>query len=127
MPTVSRRQLEAMPGFDPAFHLGEQPDAVEPVLPTKADEKAFQAAVIKEAKRQGWLVYHTHNSRKSQPGFPDLVLLRGERAMFRELKVPPNKMTPEQDEWLYAMREAGLDASIWVPDMWPMIEKELAR
>jgi hypothetical protein len=34
----------------------------------------------------GWRVYHTWDSRKSEPDFPDLVLVR-DRVMFAELQV----------------------------------------
>ena len=39
-------------------------------------EKKFQAAVLQIANMYGWLAYHTHDSRRSAPGFPDLVLVR---------------------------------------------------
>ena len=40
-------------------------------------ESDFQRAVIEMARLHGWLVYHTHDSRRSAPGFPDLVLVQG--------------------------------------------------
>ena len=33
-------------------------------------EADFQATVIELAELQGWRVYHTHDSRRSQPGLP---------------------------------------------------------
>ena len=33
-------------------------------------EAEFQAEIIAYALSFGWLVYHTYNSRGSQPGFP---------------------------------------------------------
>jgi hypothetical protein len=123
MPTVSRKQLEAMPGFDPNFHLREKPAAPPPA--PECDEKNFMADVIKEAKRQGWKVFHVYNSSKSEPGWPDLYMLRGPRCIVRELKVPPNKTTPEQDEWLAALREAGHDAEVWNPKDWQEIIQTL--
>ena len=43
-------------------------------------EKAFQTAVVELAELCGWKVYHTYDSRRSAPGFPDLVLGPGNRA-----------------------------------------------
>ena len=64
----------------------------------KVSEKEFMAEVIAFAKRHGWLVYHTHDSRKSEKGFPDLILLKDLRLVVAELKVGTNQTTPEQRE-----------------------------
>jgi hypothetical protein len=40
-------------------------------------EKQFMAQVIQLARLRKWLVYHTHDARRSVAGFPDLVLVRG--------------------------------------------------
>jgi len=45
-------------------------------------EKDFMRQVMELAKLYGYLAYHTHNSQRSQPGFPDLVLLRPSRLVF---------------------------------------------
>src|SRR5262245_1139308 len=37
------------------------------------------------AKQLGYLVYHTRNSRKSDAGWPDLVLCNGERLIIAEV------------------------------------------
>ena len=47
-------------------------------------EAQFQSHVVALAHRLGWLVYHTRDSRRSEPGFPDLVMVRG-RTLFREI------------------------------------------
>ena len=49
-------------------------------------EAQFQKIVEGYAKVMGWLYYHTQDSRRSQPGFPDLVMLRGDRQVVAELK-----------------------------------------
>ena len=83
------------------------------------------AQVIQLAKLTGWRVYHTHDSRRSVDGFPDLVLLKGKRIIVAELKVGENTTTADQDAWLYAFHEAGVQACVWYPSNWPVIEREL--
>ena len=60
-----------------------------------ATEKEWQATVILTARTLGWTVYHTHDSRRSEPGFPDLVLARETLLMFVELKTdkPSSQLT----------------------------------
>jgi hypothetical protein len=130
MATVSRKQLEAMPGFDPAFHLGEtaQPTATPPA--DDADEvRQFMPQVIKLAKRHNWKVYHVYNSRKTDPGWPDLVMLKNGRMLVVELKSAKGVTTPAQDEWLAsfnAIHCADILVMVWRPADWPEIEKVLA-
>ena len=66
----------------------------------------------------GWLHYHTHDSRRSEPGFPDLVLVRGDRVLWRELKVDGNGVTDDQREWLEKLTTAGQDAKVWRETDW---------
>lgn len=42
-------------------------------------ESVFQSKVINMAKSLGWEHYHTHDSRRSVAGFPDLVLVHPQR------------------------------------------------
>ena len=60
------------------------------------EEGKFQAAIIELATVCGWLAYHTHDSRRSTPGFPDLVLVRGGVLLFRELKTDTGKTSKAQ-------------------------------
>lgn len=80
-------------------------------------ESTLQARVIAHARTLGWLVYHTHDSRRSQPGFPDLVLVheKQERVLYRELKTQRGRVRPEQTAWLRALTRAGQDAAVWRP------------
>lgn len=81
-------------------------------------EKPFQTRVIQLAKFHGFeLVYHTHNSQRSAPGFPDLVMVstRHGRILYRELKRTVGKVTTEQQAWLDALAAAGQDAGVWRP------------
>jgi hypothetical protein len=50
------------------------------------------------------LAYHTLDSRGSQPGFPDVLALKGPRLVVAELKSEHGKLTPEQARWLAAFR-----------------------
>ncbi len=111
-------------------------------------EKQFQAAVIEYAKLNGWLVYHTRNSRGSEPGFPDLVLVhpgsgdsvpRRPRLVFAELKTERGRTSLAQAEWLSAlgrvtasgggspMQSPRIFTELWRPRDWWTIERKLAR
>lgn len=70
-------------------------------------EAAFQQQVLQLAAFYGWRSYHTHDSRRSQPGFPDLVLVRGPDLIFAELKTDKGRIRPEQHEWLDALGAVG--------------------
>jgi hypothetical protein len=87
-------------------------------------EKQFMATVAEAAQTLGWLVYHTHDSRHSAAGFPDLVLVR-DRVIFAELKTENRKTSREQETWLAALRATGADVFCWRPSDWPAIEETL--
>lgn len=71
------------------------------------------------AKRRGWLSYHTHDSRRSDPGFPDLVLVRKDRLIFAELKSAKGRPTPEQSTWLISLGNTGAaEVWLWTPASW---------
>lgn len=90
-------------------------------------EESFQGAVIEYATIMGWLVYHTRDSRRSAPGFPDLTLVRGSRLVFAELKAENGRIRPEQQVWLQALEDAGQEVHIWRPSQWTEIIEVLQR
>ena len=90
-------------------------------------EKEFQAQVVKLARTCGFLVYHTYDSGRSEPGWPDLVLVGRGRVLYRELKTEKGKASAAQVGWLRALRANGADAKVWRPSDWPEIEETLAR
>jgi len=67
------------------------------------------------AKVLGLLVYHTHDSRRSEPGFPDLVIAGRRGVLIRELKTERGRVTLAQFTWLDALITAGVDADVWRP------------
>ena len=79
-------------------------------------EADLQATVVKLARTLGWYCYHTHDSRRSAPGFPDLVMVhpRSGALLFAELKSATGRVTPEQDQWLRALAVRGV-AFVWRP------------
>lgn len=80
-------------------------------------EAQLLAAVRRLAQLRGFMAYHTHDSRRSEPGFPDLVLVsaRQRRLVFAELKTATGKTSPAQDEWLAALAAAGAEVFLWRP------------
>ena len=88
-------------------------------------ERQFQTRVLRIAKQFGWITYHTHDSRRSDPGFPDLVLVR-DRVLFRELKTETGRISEPQKAWGQALKRAGADFKIWRPGDMPVIIKELS-
>lgn len=81
------------------------------------NENQLQQHVVLVAAAFGWRHYHTHDSRRSPAGFPDLVLVHPgqRRVVFRELKTERGRMRPGQPEWLADLQSAGQDAGVWRP------------
>ena len=79
-------------------------------------EKQFQSLIVEYAKRCGWFVYFTYDSRRSPEGFPDLVLVRNV-VLYRELKTETGRLTPAQKAWGDRLTEAGADYQVWRPKM----------
>lgn len=67
-------------------------------------EQALQATIVAAAQRLHWKVYHTYDSRKSAPGFPDLALVKDGKLIFIEAKTESGTLSQEQGEWLTALR-----------------------
>ena len=89
-------------------------------------EKAFMDSIVQLARQTGWLVYHTHDSRRSEPGFPDLVMTKVKRLVIAEIKTEKGKTSPAQDQWLSTLRTArGVKVKLWRPSDWPEIERTL--
>ena len=90
-------------------------------------EAEFQSKVIALAKSLGYKVYHTADSRGSEPGFPDLVLA-GKYVLFVELKTDKGRLSKEQEKWLDVLSLAeGVYASVWRPKDWTEIQKILTH
>jgi hypothetical protein len=88
-------------------------------------EKAFMAQVVQAAALFGWVTYHTHDSRHSAAGYPDLTLVRPPRLVFAECKSESGKVTPAQATWLRLLRDAGQEVYLWRPSAWDEIEAAL--
>lgn len=90
-------------------------------------ENQLLANVRKEAKAAGWETYHTHNSRRSESGWPDLVLgsTRQHRTLFIELKTRTGTVSKNQQKWLDLLAESGNEVAVWRPADMPEIVKIL--
>lgn len=89
-------------------------------------EDQFQQQVTDLCDYLGLLWYHTHDSRRSNSGFPDLVIV-GVGVVYAELKTQKGKVSPTQYDWLTALDEAGQEAYVWRPDDLPVITNCLHR
>ena len=101
--------------------------AVAPiVLDDLITEKDFQQTVIELAQICGYLVYHTHDSRRSAAGFPDLVLVGKGRVIFAELKTERGRLRRDQVKWLQSLGACrGVECYEWRPHDWNQIVRIL--
>lgn len=81
-------------------------------------ERQLQDAVVQLAQWVGYRYYHVYDSRRSNPGWPDLILLRRERILAIELKSARGVVSVPQLEWLGALEEAGVECHVWRPAQW---------
>ncbi len=90
-------------------------------------ERAWQDLVIQYARLHGWWVYHPHDSRRSEPGWPDLVLVRPPDAIFAELKTSTGRITAVQRQVLDQLHHCGLEIHVWRPADEREVFSRLAR
>lgn len=89
-------------------------------------EKELQSQVYHLAKLGHWDYYHTHNSLYSPAGFPDCVMVRGDRLIFAELKRENGKPSIEQTHWLQILATIpSIEVYLWKPQDWDEIVKVL--
>lgn len=85
-------------------------------------EKEFMGAVVEYLRLKNWLVYHPFDSRRSEPGFPDLVCVK-DRVVWIELKVDGGNLSVHQRKWLDKLEAAGEETYVFFPCDWPTIKK----
>ncbi|MGP3685712.1 VRR-NUC domain-containing protein [Streptomyces sp. IBSNAI002] len=81
-------------------------------------EEHFRRHVRQLAAMRGWsLAYHTHNSRRSDAGWPDEVYghPKARRTLFVELKTDTGRIRPAQEEWLRHLAACGFEVALWRP------------
>lgn len=77
------------------------------------NEADLQSRCAKLALRYELLHYHTHNSQRSDAGFPDSVFV-GRTVLFRELKMTrSSRVSVHQKTWNARLLAAGADAGFW--------------
>lgn len=100
---------------------------VRPLTPIQAkaasrmSEARLLAHVRHAARQLGWKTYHTHRSDRSEPGFPDLCMVRMDQLIFVELKVQSEvygKLSDDQTEWGMALAATGHPMLLWRPEQW---------
>ena len=85
-------------------------------------ERQLTRAIVELATLRGWMVHHTADSRSLRthhPGLPDLLMVKGGRAIAAELKVGRRKPTEAQLSWLEALADVpGVEAHLWTDALW---------
>jgi hypothetical protein len=59
--------------------------------------------------------FHPYDSRRSTPGWPDLVLVRPPEIVIVELKTARGRLRPEQGDWLDALAGCGIETAVVRP------------
>lgn len=96
------------------------------VLDRSITEKEWQATIVEAARAHGWDVYHTFDSRRSQPGFPDLVLCRPPVLMFLECKRQTGSLSEDQHHWFERLSRCVDDTYVVRPSDWEWLKAKLA-
>lgn len=92
------------------------------------NEKEWQAKVVEFAQWNGWHVFHPYYSRRSEPGWPDLSMIRNGRLVFAELKTRTGRVTPPQHHVLGLLAACeSVEVYLWRPQDWVDVQRVLSR
>jgi hypothetical protein len=94
-------------------------------MTTPLSETEWQRQVTDLAEMLGWAWAHFRPARTAHgwrvpvsgplgKGWPDLVLIRGERVIFAELKAENGRPTPDQT-WLLTLVADAVETAVWRP------------
>lgn len=95
--------------------------------PLDVSEAAFQRLVVDLATVCGWTVIHNADSRRTQAGVPDLLLLRGRVCLWRELKTRHGRLRPAQVDVGRRLLTTGQSWRVWRPGDWDDIVATLTQ
>ena len=103
----------------------------------RLSEKDFQKQIVELAEIYGWQIHAELPAQRQSgnwvtpiqghKGFPDLVLAKGKRLIFAELKSDKGKTSQEQNIWLLLLKQTGAEVYLWKPLNWPEIQEILTR
>lgn len=94
------------------------------ILDATLSERDWQETVIALLRAHHWLCYHTYDARRSRPGFPDIIAIRGWRILAVELKAETGRISAAQREWLDAFAATGhAESYVWRPRDWDQIAR----
>ena len=88
-------------------------------------ERDFQRRVMDLCQWLGLRYHHETDSRKSRPGFPDLVIVGPHGVLFAELKTETGHVSAEQQAWHDDLKRAAAEVYIWRPSDWPFVNDRL--
>lgn len=87
--------------------------------PLRCSEREWQSFVTDCLDLGGFRWYHTHDSRRSPSGFPDLIAVKDGQVLALELKAETGRTTEEQKAWLLALAKVpGVRAGVLRPSAW---------
>lgn len=88
-----------------------------PARPAVESEASFRTWVCDLATVRGWRWCYFPDSRRLEgvSGIPDLILVRGTRLLFVELKTDVGRVRPGQREWLADLAGTGAETHLWRP------------
>jgi hypothetical protein len=97
-------------------------------LAAEISEKDYQQQIVDLARLQGWRVFHCFDSRRSEPGFPDLILVRGITMLCMEVKREDAKMDTAQQVWLDLLQQVRTVSAVMVkPSQWGIVAETLVK
>jgi hypothetical protein len=124
--------LKKNPGLRVKDSLGGRPliPLVVPWLDPQVQSGVLQDRVATLCKDLGYLAYHTYNSKRSTPGWPDHVVCHpdGGPLYLFEYKCVGEGPSPAQQRWLEALaRVTHVEAACYTPVDWPTIYTKLTQ
>lgn len=90
-------------------------------------EKSWQEQVVQLATLYRWRHFHVYDSRRSDPGWPDLVLARAPELIVAELKTDRGRLRREQTHWLDLLAACGVETHVWRPRDFDAVHERLKR
>ena len=109
------------------------------ILDGLISEAELQRTVVQLARARGWLVCHMTDPQRSEPGVPDLLMVRPPRVVFMELKRQKGRLDrrtrhdrkgrvlPNQEDWKLALETCGgVEYYLFRPSDWDTIAGVIA-